>query len=65
MGELIYLVNADGSRGRKVATYASGTITIVRFNIAGSVLPAGTILTALFGSSTLAFQTVGGRNARS
>ncbi len=39
----IFLVNADGSRGRKSATYAAGTATIS--GIAGSVLPQGAQLT--------------------
>ena len=52
----IYLVNADGSRGRKVATFASGTMTMAA-TVTGSVLPAGSILTALSGSATLSFQT--------
>ena len=52
----IYLVNADGSRGRKVATYASGTMTITG-TVAGNILPAGATLTALSGSTSLTFQT--------
>ncbi len=52
----LYLVNADGSKGRKVATYAAGTVTLVA-TVSGSVLPAGSFLTALSGSQTLTFQT--------
>jgi uncharacterized phage protein gp47/JayE len=52
----IYLVNADGSRGRKVSTFAAGTITVAA-TLTGTVLPAGSILTALSGSSKLSFQT--------
>jgi len=39
----IWLVNADGSTGRKVATFASGSITI--FGDQGAIIPAGTRLT--------------------
>jgi uncharacterized phage protein gp47/JayE len=35
----IWLVNADGSKGRKVATFATGEVTITGVN--GAVLPAG------------------------
>jgi len=38
----IWLVNADGSTGRKVATLATGTVDIT--GTAGSVLPTGAIL---------------------
>ena len=40
----IWLVNADGSIGRKQATYASGTVTFT--GQAGAVVPVGTRLTA-------------------
>lgn len=40
----IYLVNADGSRGRKAATYASGTATVTATAI--TILPAGATFTA-------------------
>ena len=40
----IFLVNADGSRGRKLATYAAGTAQITA--IAITVLPAGSIFLA-------------------
>ncbi len=36
----IYLVNADGSRGRKQATFAQGTITAT--GTTGAVMPSGT-----------------------
>ncbi len=39
----IWLVNADGSRGRKVATYSTGSATIT--GIAGTVFPSGSQLT--------------------
>ena len=38
----IWLVNADGSKGRKVATFASGGVSVHR--IAAAVVPAGTQL---------------------
>src|SRR4249920_3349589 len=38
----IWLVNADGSVGRKVATMSSGTVTMT--GTAGSIVPAGTQL---------------------
>lgn len=47
----IYLINADGSRGRKLATFAAGTVSIVA--TVATTLPAGAILN----SGTLAFQT--------
>ena len=52
----IFLVNADGSKGRKAATYAGGTVSIVA-TVADTPLPAGSILSALYGSTTLTFQT--------
>ncbi len=43
----IFLVNADGSRGRKLATFAAGTAQITATAItvlpAGSHLPAGNV----------------------
>ena len=39
----IYLVNADGSRGRKKATYAAGVATVI--GTAGTVFPKGSPLT--------------------
>lgn len=53
----IFLVNADGSRGRKVATYASGTASIVATVSSGVTLVQGSQFTALSGSDTLTFQT--------
>ena len=47
----IYLVNADGSRGRKSATFASGTATLTATVI--TVLSAG----AMFQSGTTLYQT--------
>jgi uncharacterized phage protein gp47/JayE len=48
----IWLVNADGSRGRKVSTFAIGTATVS--GIAGTVFPAGSQLS----SSTTLYQTI-------
>ena len=48
----IWLVNADGSRGRKAATYARGTATFTGL-VAGTVLPQVSQLT----SGTLTFET--------
>ena len=53
----LYLVNSDGTIGRKVASYSSGTATITANN-AGTVLPAGTLLTAGNGSAQSTFQTI-------
>ena len=49
---VIWLTNADGSKGRKVATYASGTVLFA----GGPLLdiPVGTLLT---GGSSLQYQT--------
>ena len=52
----IFLVNADGSRGRKAATYTSGTVTFTA-TVYGSDLPAGSLMTAQNGGATLTFQT--------
>jgi uncharacterized phage protein gp47/JayE len=49
----IWLVNADGSKGRKAATYASGTLQFE--GIAGTIIPIGTTLNAGGGSQ---YQTV-------
>src|SRR5215470_17608058 len=38
----IWLTNADGSRGRKTATYAAGVATVT--GLIGTVLPSGTQL---------------------
>ena len=53
----ILLVNADGSIGRQAATYSSGTATIMA-SVAGAPLPAGSILTALSGSTSVQLQVV-------
>jgi uncharacterized phage protein gp47/JayE len=39
----MYLKNADGSRGRKMATYSTGTVTIS--GTVGLIIPFGTVLT--------------------
>ncbi len=49
----IWLVNADGSTGRKSASFATGTVTLT--GVAGTVVPANTQLsysTTLFGYET-------------
>jgi len=49
----IWLVNADGSTGRKAASFATGTVTLT--GVAGTVIPANTQLnyaTTLFGYET-------------
>ena len=51
----IFLTNADGSRGRKAATYASGTVSLTA-TVVGTPVPAGSILSALNGSTTLTFE---------
>lgn len=56
----IYLVNADGTTGRKAATTASGTVTFT--GVGGIVVPAGTELVSPDGQSyyqTLEFITLG------
>ncbi len=54
----IYLVNADGSRGRKSATFAAGTATIN--GIPGTVFPAGSqLLYGNVGFETTAAITIG------
>jgi uncharacterized phage protein gp47/JayE len=40
----IWLVNADGSTGRKLATLATGTASLPPAIIAGTVIPAATVL---------------------
>lgn len=40
----IWLKNADGSKGRKLATYAMGTVTLTA-TIKGTILPSGSRLT--------------------
>lgn len=51
----IFLVNADGSRGRKQATLSTGTITLT--GVAGTIFPAGTQLTSP-GSAAVGFEVV-------
>lgn len=51
----IWLVNSDGSRGRKSATYASGSATATGL-VAGAVVPQFAQLTATVGSATLTFE---------
>jgi uncharacterized phage protein gp47/JayE len=55
----IWLVNADGTVGRKQATLATGTATVT--GVVGSTVPAGTTLTsaAEIGYEVLAQTTVG------
>jgi len=48
----IWLVNADGSRGRKLATLATGTVTYTGIN--GSIVPLNTQLT---GSGSVGYET--------
>lgn len=52
----IKLLNADGSRGRKVATYATGNLTMTA-SVSGRVLPSGSLFTALSGAQTITLQT--------
>lgn len=52
----LFLKNSDGSKGRKSATYASGTGSI-NGTINNVILPQGTLFTAQVGSDTLSFQT--------
>jgi uncharacterized phage protein gp47/JayE len=49
----IWLVNADGTVGRKMATYATGTVNFFG-SISGVTIPIGTQLTAL----TVGYETV-------
>jgi uncharacterized phage protein gp47/JayE len=49
----IWLINADGTTGRKQATLATGTITVTGVN--GTVVPAGTLLGV--GSQNANYQT--------
>jgi uncharacterized phage protein gp47/JayE len=53
----IYLINADGSRGRKPATYATGSASVVA-TVAGTLLPAGTQFSALNGLAQIVIQSV-------
>jgi uncharacterized phage protein gp47/JayE len=53
---VIWLTNADGSKGRKAATYAHGTIEFVNASGAsGAIIPIGTLLT---GGNNVQYQTV-------
>ncbi len=49
----IWLVNADGSLGRKTATYATGTITVT--GTAGTIIPQ---FTALSGGEDVSYETL-------
>lgn len=49
----IWLVNADGSTGRKVATFADGDVTV--FGDQGTIVPAGSRLT---GSDNWPYETI-------
>jgi uncharacterized phage protein gp47/JayE len=51
---VIWLVNADGSRGRKAASFATGSATMT--GASGKVFPSGSILTG-FGSPAVSYQT--------
>jgi uncharacterized phage protein gp47/JayE len=52
----IWLVNADGSKGRKSATYASGTVQFVnQSGTPGAIIPIGTLMT---GGNGVQYQTV-------
>jgi uncharacterized phage protein gp47/JayE len=54
----IWLVNADGSKGRKQATFAHGMVSFT--GVVGTVVPAGTQLTgAVVGYETTADATIG------
>lgn len=50
---VIWLTNADGSKGRKAATYAQGTVLFQ--GTSGTIIPIGTLLT---GANNLQYQTV-------
>src|SRR5262245_9663189 len=49
----IWLTNADGSKGRKVATYAHGTVQFT--GTTGVIVPTGTIVAA---ANSVEYQTV-------
>ena len=53
----IWLVNADGTKGRKQATFASGVVTFT--GQVGAVVPTATELDALVGYETMADVTIG------
>jgi len=50
---IIWLENADGSKGRKAATYASGALLFT--GVTGTIIPLGTTLT---GGNQVPYQTV-------
>jgi uncharacterized phage protein gp47/JayE len=53
---VIWLTNSDGSKGRKGATYASGTIEFTNLSgVSGAIIPIGSLLN---GSNGLQYQTV-------
>jgi len=53
----IWLVNADGTKGRKQATFASGSATFT--GVSGTILATGTQLTGPVGYETTADVTIG------
>jgi uncharacterized phage protein gp47/JayE len=53
----IWLVNSDGSRGRKQATFASGSVTVT--GVVGTVVPTATQLDGPVGYETTADVTIG------
>jgi uncharacterized phage protein gp47/JayE len=50
---VIWLTNADGSKGRKAATYAQGTVEFA--GTQGTVIPVGTLMT---GANGVQYQTI-------
>jgi uncharacterized phage protein gp47/JayE len=50
---IIWLENADGSKGRKAATYASGGIQFE--GLTGTIVPTGTLMT---GGNSVQYQTI-------
>jgi uncharacterized phage protein gp47/JayE len=53
----IWLINSDGTKGRKQATFASGSATFT--GIDGTIVPTGTQLTGPVGYETTADVTIG------
>jgi uncharacterized phage protein gp47/JayE len=53
----IWLTNSDGTKGRKQATFASGSVTFT--GVDGTVVPIGTQLTGPVGYETTADVTIG------
>jgi uncharacterized phage protein gp47/JayE len=51
----MYLKNSDGSRGRKMASFAGGVVNAQVVSLDGAVIPAGTILTSALGVN---YQTI-------